>query len=190
MAACAGALGQSRPVTDPFALLLVAAGRLGPSAGIATALIGGVARSAWASSRATEDVDLLAGCTDPAPILRVAESIGLVVDAQEVETLRMSGMTRLRLADHPRGAIRMDIVLADHPYYLRVLNRAVVREVLGERLSVACAEDLILLKLLADRPQDRADVAAIHLQQGARLRKEILRDEAQVLEIELPEGLR
>lgn len=61
---------------------------------------------------------------------------------------------------------------------------------LGVQIRVARAEDILLLKLLADRPQDRLDVEAIASAQGARLDRELLRTEATALEVELPPSLR
>jgi hypothetical protein len=85
-------------------------------------------------------------------------SAGLVAVPEEVALLRTSGMTRLRLPDHLRGAVRLDVIAADHPYYQRAVDRSRPVDVFGKRVRVAAPEDVLLLKLLADRTQDRADI--------------------------------
>jgi hypothetical protein len=62
--------------------------------------------------------------------------------------------------------------------------------VLGVHILVAAAEDIVLLKVLADRPQDRADVQAIVGAQGARLDLDLIAREAADIELDLPDFLR
>lgn len=155
-----------------------------------TAIIGGVARGAWAQPRATLDLDALIEDLPIGEAVAAAPAAGLVADDAEVRLLREAGMTRLRLPDHPRGGVRLDLITADHPYYQRVIERARLVPVFGHPARVARPEDVILLKVLADRTQDRADVEAIILAMGDELDRELLRREARLLELELPLVLR
>jgi len=95
-------------------------------------------------------------------------------------------MTRLRVPSHLDGPVRLDVLAADHPYYHRVIERSVRTMVWGQGLPVACAEDIVVLKTLADRLQDRADIEAIVASQGPRLRWALIEQECAALELEAP----
>lgn len=157
--------------------------------GFELAIIGGVGRSAWAGARTTFDVDVLVGTSDLNRVNDAAPSIGLVAFPQEVAALAAAEMTRLRLPDHPAGEVRLDVIAAIHPYHQRVLARARPAPVFGVVVPIASAEDIVVLKTLADRPQDRADVAAILSAQRGVLDVDLVRKECATLEIEPPAGL-
>ncbi len=175
-------------MSDELRRLLQGVTALEERSGLRLAVIGGVARGAWATPRATMDVDVLAGTTDLRLILDCAADAGLVAIPEEVALLANADMTRLRLPDHPIGPVRLDLIAACHPFYERVLSRSRQIEVFNVNIRVASPEDLILLKLIADRPQDRVDVQAIIAAQQ-RLDLEILRCEAVELELTLPPEL-
>jgi predicted nucleotidyltransferase len=177
-------------MSDPLARMVAALEQLERSSGFRIAIIGGVARGVWAAPRATMDVDVLVD-TDDATLLEAhAHAAGLVAVQEEVAALRTSGMTRLRLPEHLKGAVRLDVIAADHPYYQRVVDRSRPVEVFGRRVRVAAPEDVLLLKLLADRTQDRADIEAIVAAQTGALDLALLEHEAAALELELPPELR
>jgi predicted nucleotidyltransferase len=176
-------------VSDEIVRLLRASGELRSVVGTRIALIGGVARGAWALERNTFDVDIIVDLEDLAPMIQAAPGVGLVAVQRDVEKMAKSGMTRLRLPEHLSGEIRLDIIAATHPYYLRVLDRAVNATVYGIDIPVAAAEDLVVLKLMADRPQDRADVAAILMAQGGALDRALIRRELTALGFEVPPEL-
>lgn len=169
--------------------LIRALAALSEVSGVRIALVGGAARNVWAHPRATLDLDAIAGTDVPGPLIEAAARAGLVAIEDEVAALRSADMTRLRLPDHPRGAVRIDLLLSRHPYFERVLARARAAEVAGVTLRVACAEDVIVLKLLADRAQDRADVEAIVAAQGDRLDRDLLLREAGALELDVPAAI-
>jgi hypothetical protein len=90
-----------------------------------------------------------------------------------IATLRAHGFTA-RIADrdfiaqtrvipllHESSGINADVVLAGPGIEELFLQRAVQREIDGVLLSVASAEDLIVMKLLAGRPKDLQDVDAV-----------------------------
>ena len=176
-------------MNDDLSRLVRAVAQLEQHTGLRVAIIGGVARGVWASPRATVDVDVLLDSPIADPVLEHAAAVGLVADPGEVQSLASAGMTRLRLPDRRTGGVRLDVIIGDHPYYRRVLARSRLMDVLGHRVRVAAAEDVLLLKALADRPQDRADVHAIVEAQGDRLDRVLLRQEALDLEIVLPSEL-
>lgn len=64
----------------------------------------------------------------------------------------------------------------------RFLDRAQVREVLGVRVPVAAAEDLVVMKVLAGRPKDLEDVKSIVAAQGGKLDVEDIRGTLRLVE--------
>lgn len=173
-------------MSDHLERLLKGAVALRELTNVDVVVIGGVARGAWASPRATQDIDVIVGTTDLGSLIDAAPRAGLVSVPAEAAALASADMTRLRLPDQLRGPVRLDVIAAVHPYYERVIERARTLTVFGLEVRVACPEDVIVLKLLADRPQDRADVRAI-IDANDELDWGLLREEAVSLELTLPE---
>ncbi len=176
-------------MNDEVTRLLRAVPALEAASGVRLVVIGGVARGIWAPARNTQDVDVVADSDDLAPLIAAAGAGGLVVHAPDNDKMSRSGMARLRLPEHLTGRVRLDIIAATHPYYARVVDRARDVEVGGLRVRVACAEDIVVLKVMADRPQDRADVAAILDAQGEALDRDLVRRELADLGFEIPAAL-
>lgn len=125
--------------------------------GMACAVMGGCARNAYAEPRATKDVDLVvevAEANHPALVrnlerrgFRSATSVG-----------GEGGVPDLTLFRDDRGR-RIDLLFAHTDFEREALRRAVTREPFrGLSATVITVEDLIIYKVLADRPQDRVDV--------------------------------
>jgi len=122
--------------------------------------IGGVAVWRWGKPRLTQDIDLtlLTGFQGEEKFVdallshyhsRVPNGRNLFL-AQRV----------LRLADE--SGVPMDIALGGLPFEESAVVRATGHEfVPGEPLQVCSAEDLLVMKAFAGRPQDWADVDAV-----------------------------
>ncbi|HZO34643.1 MAG TPA: hypothetical protein VFB17_06145 [Gaiellaceae bacterium] len=138
--------------------LLTAAG--GPGS---FAVVGAVARNAWAPPRATTDVDVTVLADE-----RVLAAVGA--------TLASLGYVRVRehrtdpddplpdvLVFRSRSAAprQVDLLVAKTSFEREVLSRAVAIDVDAQPVPVASAEDLVVYKLIADRPRDRDDIAAV-----------------------------
>lgn len=157
--------------------------------GCKVALFGGCAVAAWATPRATADVNVLVIAESPEAITAHAASLGFITNANELAPLSAADMTRFRIPEHLTGRVRMDVVIARAPFHRRVVERSVPVEVFGQTLHVATAEDLIVLKLLAGRPRDLADVDELVRAQGQALNRNLIRTEAALLELSLPPEL-
>ena len=107
--------------------------------GVRHLLIGGVAVGAYARPRATKDVDFLVG-----------------PEAWPSEGLIVSPIPGLPFQV---GSVPIDTLLA--PHEAPSMDEALARGIDSEGIPVAPIEVIILMKLIADRPQDRADVAAL-----------------------------
>jgi hypothetical protein len=79
---------------------------------------------------------------------------GFTLDVMKcVRELRDDGLTAIRF-----GEVVVDLMRPVLPAYAHVLDRAVEAQILGQTVRVSSPEGLIVMKLLAMRPQDEADV--------------------------------
>lgn len=127
------------------------------------AIIGAVARNAWAPPRATTDLDL-AVMADHATLVAVAgalESLGYSrVREQRVEAGDPLPDILVFRADD--SELRQgDLLVAKTSFEDDVLRRAETVTLEDIRLPVASPEGIVVYKLLADRPRDREDIRAI-----------------------------
>ncbi|MCH7721431.1 MAG: hypothetical protein IH988_10685 [Planctomycetes bacterium] len=63
------------------------------------------------------------------------------------------------------------------PAYVHVLDRAITTDILGHRVRISSAEGLIVMKLIAMRPQDEADVQDLLAAYGDGLDLDFIRSE-------------
>lgn len=131
--------------------------------GVPRAAFGGMAVNLWGRVRATLDADIL---VDPA-----TTSVEAIVAAMRTAGFaHQDGVDRVRIDDgivlHFHRAlgdlgvsVKVDIVLPTSRMALQAIRRRVELDTDGQQIPVVTCEDLILLKLLAGRPIDRADAA-------------------------------
>lgn len=132
------------------------------------AVIGGIALQVWGETRVTRDVDisLLTGFGDE--YAAVSRLIG-AFPPRRADALEFALTNRVLLCQSPEG-IGIDIGLAAFPYEEAAIRRSQRTELVpGVVLPVVCAEDLITMKVFANRPQDWIDVRGILVRQGERL---------------------
>ena len=70
-------------------------------------------------------------------------------------------MSRVLLLKHEPSGIEIDLSLADLPFEREVIERAVERAVRGVSFRVATPEDIVVMKAIAMRPRDIADIGAV-----------------------------
>ena len=131
--------------------------------GLDPVLVGGLGLQAWGRIRQTRDVDLLVAVREGGRegIFRAAEAEGLARDpSQPVVTIADTSIMRLAYTDPKFGILlRVDLIEARGEFLSEVVRRARHARVFDEDLRLAACEDLILMKLMADRPIDRVDAA-------------------------------
>lgn len=132
---------------------------------IPAALMGGLAVSAWHYIRATEDVDLIVGAPDPDGLLRSLQERGY--RPKRVPALVTFDRERvLQLVYERPGSfldLPVDLFIADSAYHHQALERRVPFRLPsdGMELSLLACDDLILMKLLANRILDLRDVVGL-----------------------------
>lgn len=141
------------------------------------ALAGGLAYSALVTPRATVDIDVLALVPERPPAalfdgLRAA----LEVFIPHPGPMVFKRATIWRAVGGDRGCeVMLDFILAESEFHRSALDRRRTVEFAGLALSLVSVEDLMLLKALADRPQDRVDIHGIIAAYGAELDRDYLR---------------
>lgn len=148
--------------------------RICASLGRRACLIGGIAVQRWGQPRATQDVDVTVLApfgSEPAIVDELLTHLApRVADARQFALDR-----RVLLLVAPNG-IKVDVSLAGLPFEHEVLDRATVwRRVADVPLATCSADDLVIYKLVAARPQDLVDVIGIVRRQGRRLDPERIR---------------
>jgi len=129
--------------------------------GIPHVIIGGVAVALRGNARLTQDIDavILAGGTDPKDLLADARSYRLT--PRRPDAADFAAAHRVLLLQHEVDGTGIDISLGMLPFEEEMINRATRLEVQGVEIPVATSEDLILMKALAFRGKDVADIESI-----------------------------
>ncbi len=151
-------IGRRAPKLGPDNWLATLAQRL-VDARLRHALIGGQAVNAWLLPRGTDDYDFVVdGQREPVErFLDGLKELGLVQSRRQDEGGR-SGPDFAQFRDS-RGTFQVDVQVSKTEFQDGIIRRAQKDPLYG--LSVATAEDLLLLKLLAMRGKDQRDIAQL-----------------------------
>jgi hypothetical protein len=156
-------------VNDPLQTTLADATGFLVSEGISYALIGGMAASLRGQSRTTADVDLVID-TDVSEALvlitRLERSAFRPLFDNVAEVVERSFILPLR---HRTTNIKVDMSLGLSGFEQKLIGRAEPLDISGTTVSVVTAEDLLIMKILAGRPQDTQDARGIVAAQSHRL---------------------
>ncbi len=130
-------------------------------AGVEFAIVGGVAASLHGRPRVTKDVDVVVTCDDSAwaGLLRQAEDWEL--SPRIADALEFARTTRVLLLIHEPSQIEVDLSFGMLPFESELVTRAMHRTVKQVRFPLARPEDIIVMKALALRPRDIADIEGI-----------------------------
>jgi hypothetical protein len=150
-------------VSEPLLDMVGRIARALEQQGFAYAVIGALARNAWARPRATTDADFaLSVSADRIDTLRtLIHDAGLSVRKEVHDEAGGPVPELIFLCDERDPSLRLDLLIAHTPFEESVLGRR-VRATLGAAdVFVASVEDLLVYKLVAGRPRDLADVEEI-----------------------------
>jgi hypothetical protein len=138
--------------------------------------IGGIAVQRWGEPRFTQDADmtLLSGFgNEPEYVDRLLETY----QGRIAETREFALQYRVLLLQDENG-IPLDIALGAMPFEEHSIDRATLYEIVsGYPLLTCAAEDLIVHKAFASRPQDWLDIESVLMRQQGMLDLEIVWDE-------------
>jgi len=141
------------------------------SLGVAYAIMGGIAVRVYGIPRATYDVDFTAAIDRAAlgGLFQRVEDLGYTVPESYkqgwIDQVGGMPLVKFRLFLEGRG-VDVDVFLSESEYQAAVLSRRRWARLNGIEAWLVSPEDLILLKLLAYRPRDIADVGDVLFMQG------------------------
>ena len=142
--------------------------------GVKIVLMGGLAVSIYAAPRATFDIDGIIDL-DEGSLEKFLDSVGKRGfkwdDTMPIK--RIKGLPFITLL-YPDKKIYIDLFLAKSGIHRSALKRSRSVKVEDVILHVISPEDLILIKLLSDRPRDTEDVRQILLENSGILDLEYL----------------
>jgi predicted nucleotidyltransferase len=123
------------------------------------AIIGGIANAVWGEPRATIDVDVTVSVDEEDLAKRIA-TIGARFRPAVSDPVAFVQQTRVLPLD-TRDGVRIDVIFALLPFELDAIRRASRVSIAGRMVHVVTAEDLVLMKIISERPRDLADAEAI-----------------------------
>lgn len=124
-------------------------------------IIGGVAVSLIAQPRATQDIDACVWLEseDLSALLESGQKYDYVPRITDV--LSFAKRARVLLLEHETTGTKADISMASLPFEREMISRASIVRAGDVELRIPRAEDLIVLKAVAHRPRDIADIESI-----------------------------
>jgi hypothetical protein len=124
-------------------------------------VVGGIAASILGRARATQDIDLLVWLDEARweALLRAAASAGF--EPRIPDCLEFARRSRVLLLRHRAGAVDVDITFGALPFERRVVDRSTLRDVGTIRVPLPTPEDLIVMKAVAHRARDLADIEGL-----------------------------
>lgn len=123
------------------------------------AIVGGIANAIWGEPRATIDVDVTVSVDEerlPGTVPALAARFRPAV-ANPVAFVQQ---TRVLPLDTDDG-VRIDVIFALLPFELDAIRRATHVWIAGRTVHVVTVEDLILMKIVSERPRDVGDAEAL-----------------------------
>ena len=124
-------------------------------------LIGGIAASLLGRPRITQDIDVLAVLEEDAWEEFLTSGTRHDFRPRITECLSFARRSRVFLLRHGATGIGSDVVLAGIPFEKDVVSRGRHTVLADLTVRLPRAEDLILMKLVAGRPRDIADVEGL-----------------------------
>src|SRR3989338_7115529 len=152
------------PEKDPLAPLLSALHNLVDwftAERVSGMVIGGVAASILGRPRLTRDVDavILMDQADWETFLNAGARFGS--HPRRSDSLAFATRTRVLLVHHAPSGIDVDIAFGALPFEKEAISRMSWVDVGGVSVPLPRPADLIVMKAVANRPRDKADIEAI-----------------------------
>jgi hypothetical protein len=126
-------------------------------------LIGGIAAGYWGEPRFTQDMDFTVASStkDLSPLIKACKRDGFVT--------KIKGEDQLQILQHGKLTFQADIILAATNYQDWVVQRAKPVTIFETSVPICTPEDLIILKLIANRRQDLLDIEMVLKNQQPKL---------------------
>ncbi len=153
--------------------------------GVRGAVVGGIAASIYGRPRATRDVDIVAIAEGMNWAELVRRGSEYDIWPRQADALDFARTTRVILMEHRPTTVEIDLSIAGIAFEIEMIESARLMNFAGVSIPVACPDDILIMKCLALRPRDIADIEAILAVQEdlnlARVRN-VIAEFSQVLE--------
>lgn len=124
-------------------------------------VIGGVAVSVLARPRFTHDVDAVVWLHENRWSNFLTAGMQFGFSPRRDDALAFARRSRVLLLHHEPSAIDADVSFGSLPFEEETIETAEVVEISGIQLPLPRPENLIIMKAVANRPQDLADIATL-----------------------------
>ncbi len=157
------------------------------AAKIDCAVVGGVAASIYGRPRATRDIDLVAIADETlwSELLQSGAQFG--IGPRQADALEFAKISRVILLEHRPTAVEIDLSVAGIAFETSMVASATPVTLSGVEIRLARPDDILVMKSLALRPRDIADIEGIlQVQEGLDLNRvrEVLSEFSEILEQE------
>lgn len=124
-------------------------------------IIGGIAVSLLTRPRTTQDIDVLSILDESqwGNFLKIGRRFGF--EARIADALPFARKNRVLLLRHIKSGVNIDISFGYLPFESESIKRRVFHKVGALQIPLPTPEDLIIMKMVAHRPQDMIDVKTI-----------------------------
>lgn len=124
-------------------------------------IIGGIAASLLGAPRYTADLDavFLLSTSQIPELLSAAAEQG--IEPRIADAPAFARKNRVLLLRHSASGVNIDLSLGVLPFEVEMVERSALLEIGPLHLRLPAPEDLIVLKAIAHRPKDLADIQAI-----------------------------
>jgi hypothetical protein len=124
-------------------------------------IIGGIAASILGTPRYTVDLDAVFLLSFEEIPGFLAEAFKQGIEPRIADPIAFAHKSRVLLLRHIASGTDIDISLGILPFEVEMVERSITVEVGSIRLRLPSPEDLIIMKTVAHRPKDLADIRAI-----------------------------
>lgn len=145
---------------QPVADLLAALARALRALGVRWYLFGAQAAILHGAARLSADVDVTIDL-GPRSLADVVDALAPDFDARVTDPITFAEKTRVLPFVHRASRMPLDLILAGPGLEDQFFAGVAEHLIGGVRVPVVCAEDLVAMKILAGRPTDLEDVAAV-----------------------------
>lgn len=126
-------------------------------------IIGGQAVLLYGEPRLTRDIDITLGVTTDHihKLLTIVKELTLKPIPKDIESFVKDTMVLPTIEE--TSGIRVDFIFSFTPYEIEAIKRARKIIIMGQAVSFASPEDLIIHKIFAGRPRDLEDIRSVIL---------------------------
>jgi hypothetical protein len=150
-----------RPLAPRFVDALRAITAWLDATGARGVVIGGVAASVLGRPRLTGDIDALVIVEDAEWETFVAAGARFGIRPRRKDAIAFARRSRVLLLRHADSGIALDVTLGALPFEQEAVARGRRRRIDGLSVPLVTPEDLIVMKAVAHRPRDIADIEAL-----------------------------